>query len=143
LEQRLGVSLPTDYRRFLLEVNGGNPAEDVRLAQLSAGRPDVNWLLSVDQENLSRDLESSAEWSRRLLPHADLLLIGFADIGMVLLVHAGPHRGEVWLQDTGDSDMYIEPDDPDALWHDRRDMEKLADSFEEFMSGLVQLSKSA
>jgi len=133
-ERRLGVTLPDEYRRFLLEVNGGRPAdENAQLSHLV-----INHLLSLaDKVKPSRDLEACADWARRVLPHPDLLLIGHTDGGMILLALRGSHRGEVWNQDTVDP----RPDDanPRVLWHDRRDMTKLAGSFEEFVQMLKPL----
>ena len=124
-EQRHGIAFPDDYRRFLLEVNGGGLAdENTWVAQLY-----INGLLSLAEKDGTLDLESCAEWARRVLPHPDLLLIGYTDSGMLLLAHAGPHRGEVWTLDT--VDPRPEGSNPRVLWHDRRDMKKLANSFEE------------
>lgn len=130
LEQRFGHSLPDDYRRFLLEVNGGRPASE------NANHPHaiVNTLFSLaDKEHESRDLETCATWARdhKLIPHPDLLFIGSFDGARILIPLSGPHRGEVWSQDTVDP----RPDDanPRVLWHDRRDMTKVADSFEAFV----------
>jgi cell wall assembly regulator SMI1 len=130
-ENRLGIVLPDDYRRFLLEVNGGDPDEAfMRVSHLS-----INRLLSLeDKGQPSCDLEASADWAQHVLPHRDLLLIGYTDSGMLLLAHAGSHRGEVWSLDT--VDPRPSGANPRVLWHDRRDIEKVADSFEEFMSKL-------
>ncbi len=54
-EQQIGHRLPDDYRRFLLEVNGGRLAESAR--QFSRGV--VNQLFSLDDDNESRDLIAS------------------------------------------------------------------------------------
>lgn len=133
-EQRIGSTLPDDYRRFLLEVNGGYPAgENARFSHYVLHR-----LFSLaDKDNESNDLETCAGWARRVLPHPDLLLIGFAEGVPILLALSGGHRGEVWAQDTVDP----RPDDanPRVLWHDRRDMTKLAGSFEELVRMLKPL----
>jgi hypothetical protein len=57
---------------------------------------------------------------------------------MILLALAGEHRGEVWLMLTTDA----RPDDanPRVAWHDRRDLRKLAGSFEQFVRALRPLS---
>ena len=133
-EQQIGHRLPDDYRRFLLEVNGGRLAESAR--QFSRGV--VNQLLSLDDDNESRNL--LAVYQRpRPLPSRDLLHIGQDDVGArLLLTLAGDHCGEVWLQDTSDP----RPDDanPRTAWHDRRDLCKVAASFTEFMASLGPLS---
>lgn len=133
-ERQLDISLPDDYRRFLLEVNGGDLANvNTRLSHHV-----INCLLSLaDKENESYALEIAADWARPGLPHPDLLLIGFTDGGMILLAHRGSHRGEVWNLDT--VDPRPEGANPRVLWHDQRDMTKLADSFEEFVRMLKPL----
>ncbi len=70
----------------------------------------------------------------------DLLIIGHDGFGnSILLAPAGEHRGEVWYMLTGDD---ARPDDanPRVLWHDRRDMRRVARSFEECMRSLRPLS---
>jgi hypothetical protein len=133
-EQRFGLTLPDDYRRFLLEVNGGRLAEEnTRFLHFI-----VNRLFSLaDKDDESRDLETRAVWARPTLPHPDLLFIGHFDGARILISLSGDHRGEVWSQDTVDP----RPDDanPRVLWHDRRDMTKIASSFEEFVRKLEPL----
>lgn len=133
-EQRFGATLPDDYRRFLVEVNGGRPAD----TNARCSQEVINSLFSLaDKEHESRDLETRASRARPDLPHPDLLFIGHFDGARILLALTGDHRGEVWSQDTVDP----RPDDanPRVLWHDRRDMTKVADSFEQFVRMLRPL----
>lgn len=133
-EQRFGLPLPDDYRRFLLEVNGGRLAPE----NTQVSHDVVNSLFSLaDKDHESRDLETRATWVRKMLPHPDLLFIGDFDCSRMLLALTPTHRGEVWSQDTVDP----RPDDanPRVLWHDRRDMTKIADSFEQFVRMLKPL----
>ena len=133
-EHRFGSTLPDDYRRFLLEVNGGRPAsENKQFSHYS-----INRLFSLaDKDDESRDLETRALRARATLPHPDLLFVGHFDGARILLALTPTHRGEVWSQDTVDP----RPDDanPRVLWHDRRDMTKVADSFEQFVRMLKPL----
>jgi hypothetical protein len=136
-EQAFGHSLPDDYRQFLLDVNGGRLAK----ANCEFDQGVVNRLFSLDDtEDDSRDLATRANWERASLPSPDLLFIGHDDGGnSLLLALAGEHRGEVWFILTDDD---ARPDDanPRVAWHDRRDMRKLADSFEQFVRSLRPLS---
>jgi len=138
-EQSYGHPLPDDYRQFLLDVNGGQPAR----ANCEFDQGVVNSLFGLeDTENDddASDLAERANWSRPMLPSPDLLFIGHDGFGnRLLLALAGEHRGEVWYMLTGDD---ARPDDanPRVLWHDRRDMTKLAASFEQFMRSLRPLS---
>ncbi len=136
-EQAFGHPLPDDYRQFLLDVNGGR----LDRANREFDQGVVNRLFSLeDTDDDSRDLATRANWSRPMLPSPDLLFIGHDDgSNRILLALAGEHRGEVWFMLTGDD---ARPDDanPRVLWHDRRDMRKLADSFEQFVRSLRPLS---
>jgi hypothetical protein len=135
-ERAYGHRLPEDYRQFLLEVNGGRLDRANREFALGV----VNNLFSLDDtENDIGDLATQANRERPHLPNPDLLLIGHDDgCGILLLALAGEHRGEVWLQITVDERP---PDaNPRVEWQDRRDMRKLAGSFEQFMRSLRPLS---
>jgi hypothetical protein len=135
-EQSYGHALPDDYRQFLLDVNGGRPDR----AHREFDQGVVNCLFGLDDTDDERDLADHANWTRPTLPSPDLLFIGHDDGGnQLLLALAGDHRGEVWYMLTGDD---ARPDDanPRVLWHDRRDLRKVADSFEQFMRSLRPLS---
>ena len=133
-EAAFGHPLPDDYRQFLLDVNGGRPANEC----CEFDRGVVNRLFSLDDiDDDSRDLATRANRQRPWLPSPDLLYIGHDDGGnQFLLALAGEHRGELWrlLHDERPADA-----NPRVLWHDRRDMRKLADSFEQFMRSLGPL----
>jgi hypothetical protein len=134
-EQAYGHPLPDDYRQFLLDVNGGQPAR----ANCEFAHGVVNNLFSLeDPEDDSSDLAERATWTRPKLPSPDLLFIGHDDgSNSLLLALAGEHRGEVWFMV---DDERPEDANPRVLWHDRRDMRKVADSFEQFMRALRPLS---
>jgi hypothetical protein len=103
-EDRIGVTLPADYRRFLLEVNGGDgPADEsgyppdqywslhgpggpVSDADVAAVGGDRSWWESYDRRD--REFGVRGMWSsglsREWLPvaavnHEDLLLVRLAD----------------------------------------------------------------
>lgn len=135
-EAAFGYNLSNDYRAFLLDVNGGQP--DITNCEFSNGV--VNSLFSLENSDDERsDLQVRAERARKDLPSPSLLFIGHDDGGARFLIPLeGEHRGQVWFQIKGER-----PHDanPRVLWHDRRDMKKLANSFEEFMSSLKPLSE--
>ncbi|HWO19689.1 MAG TPA: SMI1/KNR4 family protein [Kofleriaceae bacterium] len=130
-EQHLGHRMPDGYRRFMIEMNGGRPHEES--CRFPLGVINTFFGLGVSE---TRDL-AEANSGIPVLPSRDLLYIGYADCGELLLCLAGERRGQVWLQDPE-----ARPYDanPRVLWHDRRDMRKLADSFEEFVRTLKPLS---
>jgi SMI1 / KNR4 family (SUKH-1) len=136
-EHWLGRTLPDDYRRFLIEVNGGRTDRqhcDFKLGVL-------NGLHSLCDPDDDSDLKEANHWIADL-PSRDLLYVGYDGIGgRILIAIAGSHAGEVWLQDT--EDPRPEGSNPRVLWHDRRDMQKLADSFEAFLRTLGPLKSAA
>jgi hypothetical protein len=136
-EQSYGHPLPDDYRQFLLAVNGGS----LDGANCEFDQGVVNRLFSLeDTDDDERDLATRANWSRPMLPSPDLLFIGHDGFSnRILLALAGEHRGEVWFMLAGD-DARPDNANPRVLWHDRRDMRKLANSFEQFMRSLRPLS---
>jgi hypothetical protein len=135
LERHIGHRLPDDYRRFLVEVNGGR-------LDTHEGFDDgiVHTLYMINATDESEDLLALAmdPIFRPLLPSPDLLRVGY-DVGSrpILLALAGEHRGGVWFENT--SNARPVGSNPRVLWHDRRDMKKLANSFQEFMSSLQPL----
>ena len=135
-EERIGATLPSEYRRFLLTVNGGRPALETSVITLGRSETVINTLNSLDDEDEDRDLFSLYEWGLEAsgLPTPDLLQIGSCTHGPVALCIRGAQYGEVWVLDTGDP----RPEDanPRVLWHDRRDMHRIATSFGEFIASL-------
>jgi hypothetical protein len=133
-EKRFSVVLPRDYRAFLFEVNGGRTAETHREFE----RGILNGLFSLNDPDESRDL---AEWNERVrkdLQTAEIIIVGVDDGGgRILLAVSGDHAGEVWFQVHEDRPWEA---NPRVLWHDRRDVRKLADSFRAFMSSLRPLT---
>ena len=133
-EQRFGVTLPRDYRAFLLEVNGGRTAKTHR----EFDRGIVNGLLSLNEPDGSSDLAAWNERVRKDLKTPDLIIVGVDDGGgRILLAVNGDHTGEVWFQVHEGRPWEA---NPRVLWHDRRDVRKLADSFLAFMSSLRPLT---
>jgi hypothetical protein len=132
-EQRIGHRLPEDYRRFLLEVNGGRL--DTHTVFVDGI---VNMLYSLNDPDEDHNLLEQAVFdrSRSLRPSPDLLSIGYDDGAAPIMIGlAGEHRGEVWFENT--SDPRPVGSNPRVEWFKRRDMKKLADSFEQFM-GLLK-----
>jgi hypothetical protein len=133
-EQRFGVVLPRDYRAFLLEVNGGRTAKTHR--EFDGGI--LNDLLSLNEPHGGSNLAAWNERFRKDLKTPDLIIVGVDDGGgQILLAVSGDHSGEVWFQVDEERPWDA---NPRVLWHDRRDVRKLADSFSAFMSSLRPLT---
>jgi cell wall assembly regulator SMI1 len=145
LECQLGYELPENYRHFLLEVNGGRTARSHRtfIMQRAGRHRDetvLNTLFSLDDPDESRDLATWQHYGEDRLPGG--LEIGADDGGSpIVLVLAGPHRGEVWMLDR--VDPRPTGSNPRVEWFDRRDVWKLADSFAEFMASLKPLEAAS
>ena len=136
-EEQLGVTLPEDYRSFLFEVNGGRTADEATKFSFGRGRTNLNSILSLKDPKGVRNIEERNELIRDDLP-PELLLIASDDGGSrICLCIRGEHKGEVWFFDT--TDRRPSGSNPRVLWHDRRDMTKLADNFRAFMSSLTPL----
>lgn len=133
-EKKFGFPLTDDYREFLLDINGGRTADTHCV--FSAGV--LNHLFSLNDPDEAVDLETRALRARKDLPGRDLLMVGHDDGGgRILISLAGSHRGEVWHQ-VG-SDGRPPGSNPRVLWHDRRDMKKLATSWSEFLGSLRKI----
>jgi len=136
-ESQLGAALPEDYRAFLLDVNGGQTASSHSQFHIRNDQTVLNSLRSLDDPDERSDLATRWQQARAWLP-AEVLPIGSDDFsGMVVLVVAGPRRGQVWFLDG--VDPRPEESNPRVEWFDRRDVSKVADSFREFMTTLAPL----
>lgn len=144
-EQDLGHELPADYRRFLLEVNGGRTAmTHCTFTMQRANRcihTSLNTLHSLNDPDESFDLAAHQRFRREEYPK-NALRIGYDDGGSTLvLILSEPHRGELWMLDQ--VDPRPTGSNPRVEWFARRDVWKLADSFAEFMAGLRPLEDDA
>lgn len=139
-ERELGHELPEDYRQFLVDVNGGQPSLERSLFHLRNEHSVLNNLLSLNDPDDGNDLATAQRLSghsRNDLPK-EALTIGYdAGGSRILLILAGPHRGQVWFLDLGSP--WPIGSNPRVEWFERRDACKLADSFAEFMSSLKPL----
>ena len=139
LETQMDLQLPEDYRAFLLEVNGGRPSRDHREIAWRRSSATVSSFYCLnhpdDMFNLLRKMQTYAEL--QTLPSPDLVIIGHTDMGPLALAIRGDHYGEVWVLDTHDSRP--EGSNPRVLWHDRRDMTRVASTFADFIRDLRPL----
>jgi hypothetical protein len=142
-EAQIGARLPEDYRAFLLEVNGGRTARSHRVFTMwmRKVRPDktvLNSLNSLDDPDDRFNLAIRWKRARKWLP-PEVIPVGYDDGGgTVVVVVAGPRRGQVWFIDG--VDPRPEGSNPRVEWFDQRDVSKLADSFREFMVRLRPLN---
>jgi len=128
-EARLGHRLPDDYRAFLLQYNGGRPAQ--RGFQFTR-RPDthvraaIHWFLSLHDGEAS-NLEQTAYTLRERIPPDTLAIANDPSGGYVLLGLHGESRGKVYFWD---------PERAVAGRPDGSNIDLVADSLDSFLSRL-------
>lgn len=127
-ERYLGMPLPADYRRFLLEHNGGKPTPNVFLISAEKRSEDiVDFFLGLKAARISFSLE---EYASRRKDHLPSNLISIArDPGhnAICLSLEGVDVGKVYFWDA-DFGVVGAPD--------YSNLYLLADSFDEFLSKL-------
>jgi hypothetical protein len=126
-EAQVGARLPDDFRRFLLQYNGGKPLPSgFRMALRTGPYADslVHSLDSLYDEDIC-NLESTVRWQR--VPFG-VITIGCDPGGNgICLVIAGERRGQIWFWD---HEHEMHPPD----WSN---MDFVAPSFDAFMRGLT------
>ena len=141
-ESKLGARLPNDYRRFLLDINGGRTGSEhcvftIRLRKARTDETVLNALHSLGDPDEGRDLATRWRQERFWLPR-EVIPVGSDDFGgTIVVVIDGPLRGQVWF--LNGADPRPEDANPRVEWFDRRDVSKVADSFHEFISSLRPL----
>ncbi len=135
LEARLGHRLPSDYRRFLLQTNGGRPG-----SAAGVGRPRayavlvpgwrqkgflINDFLSIHAGSLN-DLWDSYEILRNRIPEGTIPVAIDPAGNHVLLATSGDRAGHVFLWD-----HEVQSGDPDF---DHPCIVPIADSFSELIN---------
>lgn len=131
-EKRSKLTLPADYREFLLKVNGGRPPHE-RCVFVDGI---VSMFLGLGHEDEDFDVEAriSASWARP--PHKDLMLIAYDAGGApIYLCIRGEHVGEVWWLNTSD----LQPPGPKSRtqWYQRKDMHRIGETFVGFLRSLT------
>lgn len=137
-EADIGAQLPDDYRDFLLTVNGGRTAAMAVTFKVRKDESTLNTLLSLNDADKSHDLATNYERFKKREKLPNLLPIGADDGGSTLFIPLeGQHRAQVWMLDV--LNQRSDESNPRVLWHDRRDMIRIADNFRAFMSSLTPL----
>jgi cell wall assembly regulator SMI1 len=142
-EREFGYELPTDYRAFLLEVNGGYAPGSHCVFSLRKDETILNSLFSLDATDDRDDLATAQKhYSPDAMLPEGVLEIGYDDGGgRIVLPLAGPHRGEVWYVDI--ENPRPTGSNPRVEWFDRRDVKRVAASFREFVDSLRPLDDIA
>lgn len=134
LEQRLGISLPVDYRQFLLSINGGQPEPNA--FPIRDNPRDTHGLLerlfSLDEQDTNYDILDNAEVFHDRVP-ADLLPIAFDPGGnLICLAVRGENRGKIYFWDHSD-------ECPPGRTPDYHNVYFVANDFNELIENLSEL----
>lgn len=125
-EQHIGFSLPEDYRKFLLEYNGGTPLVKYAAFTIEELNEDIplDVLLGLGINNL--DLQKrNDDYMDDLLPHC--VIIGDdPGSGMIVLIDDPEMKGVYYWDHSFNFEQSNEDDN----------IYKIADSFQEFVDGL-------
>jgi hypothetical protein len=129
LEARLGARLPDEYRRFLLEFNGGRPSPACFKFALRTGPYTDslvdNFLSANTTDEMS--IDNVLGWLMGRKPPALLPIATDPGANYVMLGIHGDVRGKVYFWDHDN-----EPQDE----QDWSNIDLITDSFDAFMSGL-------
>jgi cell wall assembly regulator SMI1 len=144
VEANLGRRFPDDYRRFLLEFNGGRPdVENSAFPFRTGGGSVLHTLYGIKPALKANDLERTTlgEWDMEdyAMPRT-LIPIGYDVFGNTLCLGvAGEELNKVYFRD-----MERLPEKPPTKpWAMMKGYFKLADSFAEFLSLLGPVDEDA
>lgn len=130
LEKKLGVTLPVDYREFLLQHNGGRPTEFLMNGPF--GKLAINDLYGIGkEEGRVGDIATTFEFFDGRIPK------GFISIGD----NAGGDKVLLGTDEAGVNGVFFfdhenEPANPNIPWEEFPNLYKLADSFNDFLEAL-------
>ena len=127
LESIVGTTIPTDYRRFLAEINGGRPSPSAFEGPTGDGSV-LNWFFTLNQEEQSYFIPRRIEVFKDRLP-SKLLPSASDPFGNLVLLDLGARSvGAIYFWDH-------ENENPDGdPWWDN--IAYIAPSFTEFVNGL-------
>jgi hypothetical protein len=132
LETHFGYALPTAYRKYLAEANGGGP--HVAVVHVGHGFVADQPFFGVAREDALQDLAYANAWfGDRFTP--DFLAVGYVQGGLIAVKVRGGDEGSVW---------YWDDDDPRATEGDtavdvcEQLLHRCADDFEVFWHTLCE-----
>jgi hypothetical protein len=113
-EQALGVQFPSDYRAFLLRVNGGYPEPDGLRIYWAPGQvcgedwrtTAMSWFYEISDSDVCNLVTTNRIDFAGRLPPGTLAIASDAGGNQLLLAFSGPHAGQVllWIKDHEASD---------------------------------------
>jgi len=127
LERKLGVTLPPDYRAFLLRTNGGRPTPEDAFGDEEFGSI-LDMFYAVKHEEPYSTICHQQRASRNRIPE-DLLPIGYDAGSNEVCIGIGPDNyGKVYFWSMDDEEDLEEGEKPDY-----RNVYLLTETFDEFL----------
>lgn len=138
-EARKGLRLPVDYKAFLLEHNGGRPAEDSAFAEVG-----WNCLVVEDLFGLTDDSGHSIDrnWFNNFSDYifARLLPVGFASASSLYMdLRNGPMHGKIYIMARPANEAVLVDDagfEDHGDYDEARFLHPVANSWSEFIAML-------
>lgn len=131
-ERRRGISLPSQYRDFLLRDNGGKPDPNFFIVKRDDGTSQLTWLRELKQLGLLADdyksLDYMPDYYEEDIPLGALVIGNAMSNDVVLVFVDGPRVGQVWYKCFL---RCVEEGNPEEELH------FLAASFSEFLQLLI------
>lgn len=104
-EKRHRLSLPRSYREFLLRHNGGVPERAHYIFLRDGKKNEWSWVdvfhSLTPKTYVYTDIEDMPDWRRMEIPTESVRIGSGPGDQDILLYHAGPRAGQVWLKDFG------------------------------------------
>ena len=128
VESGLNVTFPLEYKKFLLQHNGGYPDPGTFTVGDSSEESHVSYFFAIHDGDSSNLLKTLKLIKTRIPPN--MLPIAYDDFGnLILLVVGGERTGQIYFWDHEKENEITENDLECPLT-------KLSDSFEAFLSKL-------
>lgn len=104
-ELRFGVSLPEDYKQFLLSTNGGRPVDNIH----PKVQTDVHWFLGLNKEPLWSSLYFNIEIYASRLPPGTIPIAGDSGGNLFVMRLDGEADGTIGFWSHEQESSVIEP----------------------------------
>lgn len=131
LENSQQIKLPADYRKFLLEYNGGRPVPDSFYFKGKTRGSSVDWFLGTD-ESESNSFTAYLKIYKNRIPRNFFPIASDPGDNLICISVRGSDQGSIYFWDyEGETESNGASDYSNII--------PIADSFEEFLNNLHQI----